>query len=127
MNNLNSIVSKLRLLVSLPLLALMMSAGLGAHNAWLQYKSTQTTAHLMPLATALGEAIHNLQVERGTSAGFSQSQGKKFAEAMATRRSATDVSLQALKIVAATAPADLVRQSLERLDDLPRRVKKFQP
>lgn len=33
MNNLNSITSKLRLLVSLPLLALMISAGLGAHNA----------------------------------------------------------------------------------------------
>jgi methyl-accepting chemotaxis protein len=116
----NSIVSKLLLLVTLPLLALMISAGIGAHNASLQYQNTQATAQLMPLATALGDAIHNLQVERGNSAGFSQTQGKKFADAMATRRSATDRSLDALRNVAKSASAELVAQSLERLADLPK-------
>jgi methyl-accepting chemotaxis protein len=119
MNILNSFVSKLILLVGLPLLALTIAAGIGANKEWQQYQETHHTEQLMPLAAALGTAIHNLQVERGNSAGFSQSKGQKFATEMQNRRIETDNSLQPLKMLAAVAPV-LMQPSLDRLADLPR-------
>jgi len=117
MTILSSIISRLMLLVSLPLLALLITAGLGSANEWAKYQTTHQTEQLMPIAVALSDAIHNLQIERGSSAGFSQSGGKKFADVMTKRREVTDSSLQVLK-TAATSDLALVAPALERLADL---------
>jgi methyl-accepting chemotaxis protein len=117
MRILSSITSRLMLLVSVPLLALLVTAGLGSASEWTKYQATHQTEQLMPIAAALSDAIHNLQVERGSSVGFSQSGGKKFADVMTKRREVTDSSLQVLKSAAASEPA-LVGPALERLADL---------
>ncbi len=117
MNILSSIVSRLMLLVSLPLLALLVAAGFGSTNEWVKYKTTHETEKLMPIAVALSDAIHNLQIERGSSTGFSQSGGKKFADVMLKRREVTDSSILALKS-AAQASSRLVADTLERLAGL---------
>ncbi len=117
MNFLNSIVSKLLLLVSLPLLALLVAAGLGSGNEWGQYKATHKTELLMPMAVAFSDVVHNLQIERGSSTGFSTSGGKKFGDVVDKRREVTDSSIQVLKKAAQAAP-DLVAPALERLADL---------
>ena len=70
MNFLNSIVSRLLLLVSLPLVALLVAAGLGSGNEWGKYKATHETELLMPMAVALSDVVHNLQIERGSSTGL---------------------------------------------------------
>ncbi len=117
MNFLNSIVSRLLLLVSLPLLALLTTAGLGSMNEWGKYRTTDQTEKLMPLVVALSDVVHNLQIERGSSTGFSSSGGKKFGEVMVKRREVTDSSLGVLKTAARVAP-DLVAPALTRLNDL---------
>jgi len=71
----------------------------------------------MPLAVALSAVIHNLQIERGSSTGFSTSGGNKFGDVVAKRRDITDTSLQVLKEAANVAP-DLAASALQRLDDL---------
>lgn len=117
MNFLNSIVSRLLLLVSLPLLALLVAAGLGSGNEWGKYKAAHETELLMPIAVALSDVVHNLQIERGSSAGFSTSGGKKFGDVVTKRREVTDSSIQHLKKSAQAVP-DLLAPALERLADL---------
>jgi len=117
MNILKSIIGKLLFLVSVPLLALLITAGLGSNEEWGKYQSTHQTAQLMPVAVALSDAIHNLQIERGSSTGFSQSGGKKFADVMAARREATDSSIEVIRKVGRVAP-DLVNPALDHLVDL---------
>jgi methyl-accepting chemotaxis protein len=117
MNFLNSIVSRLLLLVSLPLAALLVAAGLGSGNEWGKYKATHETELLMPMAVSLSDVVHNLQIERGSSTGFSTSGGKKFGDVVSKRREVTDSSIEQLKKSAQAAP-DLVAPALERLADL---------
>jgi methyl-accepting chemotaxis protein len=117
MSLLSSIISRLLLLVSLPLAALLMAGGVSSSNEWVKYKTTYETEQLMPIAAALSDAIHNLQIERGSSTGFSQSGGKKFADVVVKRREATDSSIAALKKVSQFTPT-LVAPALERLTDL---------
>ena len=117
MNFLKSIVSRLLLLVSLPLLALLVAAGLGSGNEWGKYRSANETALLMPMAVALSDVVHNLQIERGSSTGFSTSGGTKFGDVVSKRREVTDSSIGVLKNAAQAAPT-LVAPALERLADL---------
>ncbi len=117
MNAFNSIVSKLVLLVMVPLLALVFAAGLGSLGQWQRYTAARHTEQLMPLAVALSAVIHNLQIERGSSTGFSTSGGKKFGDLVAKRRDLTDASVQGLENAAAVAP-DLASSALLRLGDL---------
>ncbi|MDD2810058.1 methyl-accepting chemotaxis protein [Rhodoferax sp.] len=112
-----SIVSRLLLLVSVPLLALLLLATLAAVNEWRQYRATDQTERLMPVVVALSDVVHNLQIERGSSTGFSTSGGKKFADVVAKRREVTDASVGVLKQAATVAPG-LVAAALERLDVL---------
>ncbi len=114
----SSIVSKLMILVMVPLVVLMVTAGLGSRAEWQKYQAAQLTEQLMPLAVALSAVIHNLQVERGSSTGFSTSGGKKFGDVVAKRREITDSSLQTLKQVAVVAP-DLASSALKQLAELP--------
>ncbi len=113
----SSIVSKLMVLVMVPLAVLMVTAGLGSHSEWQRYRLAKHTEQLMPLAVALSEVIHNLQVERGSSTGFSTSGGNKFGDVMAKRRDITDSSVRLLKDVAVVAP-DLASAALKRLGEL---------
>jgi methyl-accepting chemotaxis protein len=114
----SSIVSKLIVLVMVPLVVLMITAGLGSRAEWQKYRVAHHTEQLMPLAVALSAVIHNLQVERGSSTGFSTSGGKKFGDVVAKRRDITDSSVQVLKQMAAVAP-DLASSALKQLGELP--------
>ena len=116
-NIFSSIASKLMILVMVPLVALMITAGLGSRAEWQQYTAAQHTEQLMPLAVALSTVIHNLQIERGSSTGFSTSGGKKFGDVVAKRRDITDSSVQQLNGVAVVAPY-LAASALQRLGDL---------
>ncbi|WP_292937674.1 nitrate- and nitrite sensing domain-containing protein [Noviherbaspirillum sp.] len=118
MNIIKTVAGKLLILVTLPLLALVFATGTISRDGWLQYKSASETEKLMNLATALGEVVHALQVERANSVGFAQSKGQKFGDDMARRRMATDTSQQNLKNVAGSN--EFARQALDGLAGLPR-------
>ncbi|MFZ4482054.1 MAG: methyl-accepting chemotaxis protein, partial [Rhodoferax sp.] len=118
MNIFRSVIGKLLLLVTVPLVALTIFSAIGARTEWVRYEGAHETEKMIHLAAALGEVIHNLQVERGNSSGFSQSLGKKFADDMARRRIATDESLGKLKTLAGQASSGSAQQALAKLDSL---------
>ncbi len=117
MNIFSSIVSKLMVLVMVPLVALVITAGMGSSLEWQKYRTAQRTEQLMPLAVALSAVIHNLQIERGSSTGFSTSGGKKFGDVVVKRRDMTDSSVKVLTEDASVAP-DLASIALQRLANL---------
>ena len=114
-----SVIGKLLLLVTVPLVALTIFSAIGARTEWVRYEGTNETEKMMHLAATLGDVIHNLQVERGTSSGFSQALGKKFADDMAKRRLATDNGVTKLKNLGAAASNGSTQQALARLAGLP--------
>ena len=92
-----SIIHRLILLVIVPLLALTTLAGMQIWQAFGAYQNSGQTLRLMDLSVSAGHLIHMLQIERGATAGFLQSKGQKFAEALPEMRRKTDERLSAFK------------------------------
>ena len=90
-----AIRQRLFILALVPLLALTITTVNLIRNAWQEYGSATTTRDVLKVAVAAGNLIHTLQVERGATAGFLQSQGAKFADKLPGIRSKTDQNLAA--------------------------------
>ena len=88
-----SITQRLALLAAVPLIALILSAGILIHDSYGRYRNADQTRALMEAAVAAGNFIHTLQIERGATAGFLQSRGEKFADALPKYRGDTDARL----------------------------------
>jgi methyl-accepting chemotaxis protein len=91
-----SIGQRLLLLLAVPLLALALSSYAVLRTALGDYAGARQTQVILQTATAAGALVHQLQVERGASAGFIQSHGRKFADQLPGDRRATDLALAAL-------------------------------
>ena len=103
--------AKLLLLLAFPMLGVVGFATLLAVDKWTQrteMRQVATRTHLSVLTSAV---IHELQKERGMSAGFIGSQGKKFASELPTQRQESDRRLADLRADARTSglAADLAR------------------
>ncbi|SNY90879.1 Methyl-accepting chemotaxis protein [Cohaesibacter sp. ES.047] len=86
---------RISILSFVPLLLLM---GLGAIDL-IEKRSTATEAEavadVVALAPVISGLVHELQKERGTSAGFIGSKGARFADTIGPRRADTDRALKA--------------------------------
>ncbi len=91
----SSISLRLAMLVVLPLLAALVCAGAIVAASIQQHRQAEHTAALMRFGVAAGELIHRLQIERGSTAGFVQSKGQKFAAELPEYRARTDERLAA--------------------------------
>ncbi len=101
-----SIKSQMRLLVSIPVffLAVILVA-----NGVERYRTiTQATAvkELAAMAGLITEIAHEAQKERGMTAGFLGSQGKKFGDRLPAQRGETDKRITALKDFLGHSKAD---------------------
>ncbi|CAH1205949.1 Methyl-accepting chemotaxis protein [Candidatus Nitrotoga sp. BS] len=92
-----SISKKLILLLALPLIGLIIFAAINAQQSYVQWRSLTQTDVLMNVAVAIGDATHNLQIERGATAGFVQSKGEKFSNELPGYRADTDQKIGVLK------------------------------
>ncbi|CAH1386281.1 methyl-accepting chemotaxis protein [Candidatus Nitrotoga sp. M5] len=92
-----SISKKLILLLTLPLTGLILFSAINALQSYGQWRSMTQTDELMNVAIAIGNATHNLQIERGATAGFVKSHGEKFANGLPGYRTDTDQQLVLLK------------------------------
>ncbi|MBS1230705.1 MAG: methyl-accepting chemotaxis sensory transducer [Proteobacteria bacterium] len=108
-----SVIQRLFVLVSIPLLALLVSAGMQSWQTFAAYQSSSQTLRLMELSVSAGKLIHVLQIERGATAGFLQSKGQKFADVLPSIRTNTDERLAALP-----ALAKVVAEAKAMLDEL---------
>ncbi|MDP1733499.1 MAG: methyl-accepting chemotaxis protein [Sulfuritalea sp.] len=93
----SSISKLLSILVAIPLLALVVALALQVRHNFADYKDSQRTQRVMAAAVSAGDLIHVLQIERGTTAGFLQSKGQKFADVLPGVRGKTDERVTAYK------------------------------
>ncbi|MDC0933589.1 nitrate- and nitrite sensing domain-containing protein, partial [Arcobacteraceae bacterium] len=89
LNNLE-IKGKLLLLVSFPLAALLYFSATAVHNSYITGKNVHSATILTHIATDISHLVHETQKERGMTAGFLGSKGKKFADKLPIQRKLTD-------------------------------------
>ena len=125
--------TKLLVLLLIPVLALV---ALSAGNALDKYRQRQgmlTAVDVVALAATSGNYIHELQKERGLSAGFTATKGESFSNELREQRSATKTLRKALEdtmnaFTASNSSASLnasfapMLDKLDRLDNLRTRV-----
>ena len=108
-----------------PLLALAVTSINLIRHVYEDYRGAVVTREALRLAVAAGELIHALQIERGSTAGFLQSGGAKFADVLRHVRNSTDGAQRAYGAEVANAARlealDLdasVARATERLEAL---------
>ncbi len=84
-------------MMALPVAALMLLAGGEITEKWDEYSEGLLTERRFELQGRLAELIHELQLERGLSAGFTSSRRAAFGGALVEQRLATDRALAALR------------------------------
>lgn len=93
----STLMQRLVLLMIVPMLALGLSSGTLIWESFSRYQSAVQAKSIMEIAVAAGDLIHPMQVERGTTAGFIQVKGEKFADTLPGVRTKTDEKLTAYK------------------------------
>ncbi len=88
--------TKLSTLVTIPLLAMFFFASTQLIRDYRLQADMEGLTRLTGLAAALSALIHETQKERGASAGFTGSQGKKFVDILPKQHKLTDQRLQEL-------------------------------
>jgi methyl-accepting chemotaxis protein len=91
----SSIGQRLLLLTILPLVALALTGGALLVDSYRKYHGAEQMQTALQVAVSAGNLIHALQIERGATAGFLQSKGQKFADALPGIRGKTDEKLTA--------------------------------
>jgi len=87
---------KLFVLVLLPLAGLLIFGARSSLEKWTTYHDYVTLAQNSDVLQQIGGVLHELQVERGRSAGFISSKGTLFSEELGKQRTASDAALAAL-------------------------------
>jgi methyl-accepting chemotaxis protein len=91
-NNLR-IRTKLLVMLSLPILALLYFAGAGVYEKSRLNAELGRLEAMMQLSVRVGNLVHELQKERGMTAGFIGSRGVKFSREVEPQRRETDRAL----------------------------------
>lgn len=90
LNSKTSVTSRLASLMLVPLIALLVASGFLVQSAWSSRESSEVTVVLSETAARASALVHELQKERGMSAGFIGSKGQKFKSELKTQRSLAD-------------------------------------
>ena len=92
-----SIKNKLLLNVVLPTIAMMIMASFAINNHIYLKEQYQNYNTIVQLDTVISSLIHETQKERGMTAGFLSSKGKKFIEALPKQQKSTNKQIKLLK------------------------------
>ena len=96
MNNM-TIRNKL-IFLSITVLAVIIAyASKISYDSWNSYQNANEAHSIIKLSVKMSAVLHELQKERGASAGFIGSSGKKFSEILPTQQHDTDVKIKELK------------------------------
>ena len=101
-----AISQRIMLLLALPFLGVILCGSFLVSKEWRQHKDTTHLLTLGSLAPTIGEIVHELQKERGMSAGHIASKGVKFAEALPKQRTLTDEKHAAFGAAARAFPRE---------------------
>lgn len=87
-----SIKQRIVLCCALPLIALTAISSFTLYTTWKEAKGASDMGLLLHKAEIIGTVVHELQRERGLTAGFIASSGANFADELAAQRIATNAS-----------------------------------
>ncbi|WP_404379976.1 methyl-accepting chemotaxis protein [Caenispirillum salinarum] len=118
--------ARIAAVIAAPVIGLMIFAGLSIVERAGDWRRMESMAQVVMLAPDVSQVIHELQKERGASAGFIGSKGAAFVQELPARRQDTDAAIMALRgsLAGAGASSDPaiagIRTALENLDALDR-------
>jgi len=95
-NNLK-IGPKLLLVLTIPIIGMLLFAAKNLKDNLSTLGNMRTTQALVSVSTSAGSLIHELQKERGLSAGFLASKGEKFKVELQKQRQTVDAALKAMQ------------------------------
>ncbi|MEA3522417.1 MAG: nitrate- and nitrite sensing domain-containing protein, partial [Campylobacterota bacterium] len=104
---LNNMTIRLKL-ITLSAAVLIIIGGFALNNivkTWSSYSNIQETQKLIKLSVKMSAVLHELQKERGASAGFLGSGGKKFADLLPKQQSSTDTKIKELNAYISANPS----------------------
>ena len=88
---------KLMLLLAFPVIGLMIFSGMQGYQNYQRYSQMEKIENLAVLATKISAFVHETQKERGMTAGFIGSSGKKFADKLPNQRTLSNNKFQDMK------------------------------
>ncbi|WP_300368231.1 methyl-accepting chemotaxis protein [Hydrogenimonas sp.] len=116
-----TIKGKMILLIVLPILALFYFTGSELKKHFEFSEKVDRVKELVHLSESLSRLVHETQKERGASAGFTGSKGKKFVTKLPEQRKLTDVRIREYKKTLADIDLSRFPQELkEKVDALNR-------
>ncbi|MDD5373125.1 MAG: nitrate- and nitrite sensing domain-containing protein [Sulfurimonas sp.] len=88
-----SIRLKMALMVFVPVIVIFITLGISSYKNYQEVQALKSISLMVSFATKASELVHNLQKERGASAGFISSKGAKFSSELQAIRKDTDKAL----------------------------------
>lgn len=86
-------------IVAIPLIGISAVSGLGIYQSLGELKATQHVETALDYADVVSALVHELQAERGYSAGFVNSGGENFVDALPEQRERVDVQIEAFAVI----------------------------
>ncbi|MBT4835785.1 MAG: nitrate- and nitrite sensing domain-containing protein [Methylococcales bacterium] len=84
------IKTKFTLALALPIIGLIISSLININNNWQHYQNENNIIERFDFSATIAQLLNSLQKERGLTAGFMGSSGKKQGEQLKNQRSITD-------------------------------------
>lgn len=97
LNNI-SIKSKMVLMIIVPIIVILGSLGMDSYRSYKEVLTLKQIEEMVGYAQKSSVLVHNLQKERGASAGFVSSKGAKFSSELQNIRKDTDKTLLELEL-----------------------------
>lgn len=122
--------SKLILILLVPLIALSALAAADAMHRYTTIQSMEKLSNMVNIVASSGAVIHELQKERGNSAGFLGSEGALFSTELAQQRAFSKTALEifsrTLAAFTALYPADKLGHEFSRIHRQLQSIEEFQ-
>ncbi len=107
-----SIKLKMALMVVVPVFVILLWLGMDSYSSYKEVKALDKISEMVLFSKKSSSLVHNLQKERGASAGFISSKGAKFSSELVSIRKDTDETLLELKKFYSLISLDEYSQSM---------------
>ncbi len=107
-----SIKLKMALMVVVPVFVILLWLGMDSYSSYKEVKALDKISEMVLFSKKSSSLVHNLQKERGASAGFISSKGPKFSSELVSIRKDTDETLLELKKFYSLISLDEYSQSM---------------
>lgn len=111
-----SIKKKLTLLSVIILIVILSYSLKIVIDSYNNYSNDIETHEIIDLSVKMSAVLHELQKERGTSAGFIGSNGKKFVDILPSQQEVTNKKIKALKDFCTSCPLEAASLAKDRVD-----------